>query len=72
MEDGILQSVIEVVGEVVLAGVLMVLLIAAVCLLATPFILITAACDRCRFWPSVKRRYHSVAMGSLEAFSHIL
>jgi uncharacterized membrane protein YagU involved in acid resistance len=72
MGDGILQSVLEVLGEVVLGGVLLVLVCVFVWVLATPFILIAAAWDRGRFWPSVLRRYLLTAQGVLKVFERIL
>ena len=71
MGGGILQSALEVIGEVLLAGVLLVILCAAVCVLATPLILIGAARDRGRFWPSVQRRYESVLRSTVRFFDRL-
>ena len=71
MGDGILQFILEVVGEVLLAAALLLLLCAATCVLATPFILIGAAYDRGRFWPSVHRRYESVLRGTVRFFERL-
>jgi len=67
-----LQSALEVVGEVLLTGVLILLVCAAACVLATPFILIRAALDRERFWPSVRRRYESVLRGAARVADRLL
>jgi hypothetical protein len=60
MAEAILQFVVEVIGEVVLAGLLILALCAFGCVLATPFILIGAARDRAPFWHSLPRRYFDV------------
>ena len=71
MGEGILQSALEVIGEVLLAGVLLVILCAVVCVLATPLILIGAARDHGRFWPSVQRRYESVLRSTVRFFERL-
>lgn len=72
MGDGVIQPVLEVIGELLLAGILMLLLLAGTCILATPFILIFAAFDHGRFWPSVRRRYESVALSAFKFFERLL
>ena len=71
MGGGILQSALEVIGEVLLAGVLLVMLCAVACVLATPLILIGAARDHGRFWPSVRRRYESVLRSTARFFERL-
>ena len=65
------EFILEVLGEVLLAGVLLLLLCAATCVLATPFVLIAAAGDGGRFWPSVWRRYECVLRSTARFFERL-
>ena len=64
MGDGILQFVLEVLGDALLAGLLLLFLCAVACVLATPFILIGAARDHAPFWRSLGRRYVAVVLSA--------